>query len=68
MATRTRKQTFEEVFTEAGLLPKWNAKAKAEGKAEGIVKGEVKERKKWQGVVASKDAEIARLRAELEKR
>ncbi len=25
MATRARKRTFEEVFTEAGLIPKWIA-------------------------------------------
>jgi len=30
------------------------------------LKGELEEREKWQGVVADKDAEIARLRAELD--
>ena len=33
--TRTRKKTFEEVFTEAGLLPQWNAEAEAKGKVKG---------------------------------
>ena len=33
--TRKRKKTFEEVFTEAGLLPQWNAQAEAKGKKEG---------------------------------
>ena len=37
--TRKRKETFEEVFTKAGLLPKWNAQAEAKGKAEGKAEG-----------------------------
>ena len=39
--------------------------ARREGIKEGIEKGMEKEREKWQGVVADKDAEIARLRAEI---
>ena len=38
MATRTKKKprrSFEEVFTEAGLIPEWKARGKAEGKIEG---------------------------------
>ena len=31
-------------------------------------RGEIREREKWQGVIADKDAEIARLRAELNKK
>ena len=41
------------------------ATAEDRGRREGEVKGMEKEREKWQGVVADKDAEIARLRAEL---
>ncbi|MDR0382160.1 MAG: hypothetical protein LBH86_09255 [Oscillospiraceae bacterium] len=40
--------------------------ARQEGKAEGIAEGETRAREKWQGVVAEKDAEIARLRAMLD--
>jgi len=36
--TRKRKKTFEEVFTEAGIIPEWIARGKAEGKAEGEAK------------------------------
>jgi flagellar biosynthesis/type III secretory pathway protein FliH len=39
MATRTRKKTFEEVFTEGGLIPKWIAQGKKEGKKEGRIEG-----------------------------
>jgi predicted transposase/invertase (TIGR01784 family) len=41
-------------------------KGKQAGMERGITKGAKKERTKWQGVVAGKDAEIARLRALLE--
>jgi len=40
----------------------------AEGEAKGELKGMEKEREKWQGVVADKDAEIARLHAELDRK
>jgi len=40
------------------------ATAEKRGRREGMEK----EREKWQGVVADKDAEIARLRAELERK
>ena len=46
---------------------------KKDARREGLAEGEIRERKKWQSVVADKeamladkDAEIARLRAELE--
>ena len=47
------KKTFEQVLKDTG----WYAELEA--------RGEVKSRKKWQKVVADKDAEIARLRAQL---
>ena len=35
MATKTKKRrTFEEVFTEAGLIPEWMERGRAEGKIE----------------------------------
>ena len=40
--TRKRKRTFEEVFTEAGLIPEWIARGKKEGRAEGRAEGERK--------------------------
>jgi len=40
--TRKRKQTFEEVFTEAGIIPEWIARGKAEGIAEERALGEAK--------------------------
>ena len=43
-------------------------RGRREGRAEGEVKGMEREREKWQGVVADKDAEIARLRAELDRK
>jgi flagellar biosynthesis/type III secretory pathway protein FliH len=39
--------------------------ARQEGKEEGMTKGMEQERGKWQGMVADKDAEIARLHAEI---
>ena len=39
-----------------------------DARREGLAEGEQRERDKWQGVVADKDAEIARLRAQLGKR
>ena len=44
MATKTRKKakTFEEIFTEAGIIPEWINRGRVEGKAEGRVEGEVK--------------------------
>jgi len=48
------EEEFKPLFEKAGWIAKW----------EGI--GENRERKKWMSVVADKDAEIARLRAELE--
>jgi len=42
-------------------------RGKIEGKIEGRIEGEMCEREKWQVVVAEKDAEIARLQAELTK-
>jgi len=38
-----------------------------QGIAEGIFQGKAEEREKWQNFVAGKDAEIARLREQLEK-
>ena len=40
--TKKRKQTLEEVFTEAGLIPEWIARGKAEGIALGEARGEAK--------------------------
>jgi len=39
---------------------------KKDARREGLAEGEIREREKWQSVVADKDTEIARLRAELE--
>ena len=50
--------TLEAMLKEAGVLPEWAARWEAKGKAE--------ERAILQGVIADKDAEIARLRAQLE--
>ena len=44
------------------------ATAEDRGRREGEAKGMEKEREKWQGVVADKDAEIARLHAELDRK
>jgi hypothetical protein len=42
--------------------------ARTQGREEGRAEGEAKEREKWQNVAAAKDAEIARLREQLEKK
>ena len=55
------KKTFEQVLKDTG----WYAELEARGEARGEVKGEAKASKKWQKVVADKDAEIARLRTQL---
>jgi flagellar biosynthesis/type III secretory pathway protein FliH len=39
MANGTR--TFEEVFTEAGIIPQWIARGKKEGKKEGKEEGKI---------------------------
>jgi predicted transposase/invertase (TIGR01784 family) len=44
------------------------AKGMAKGEAKGMAKGMEQEREKWQGMIADKDAEIARLRAELDRK
>jgi flagellar biosynthesis/type III secretory pathway protein FliH len=44
------------------------AKGRAEGRAEGREEGRTEEREKWRNAVADKDAEIARLREQLESR
>jgi len=44
------------------------AKGEAEGRTKGEAEGRAEEAKKWQAALADKDAEIARLRAELEAR
>jgi len=54
------KLTFEKVLEDAGWIAEWEAR--------GEIKGEAKEREKWQKVVADKDAKIAELQAQLEKR
>jgi len=54
--------TLEQMLTEAGVLPIWEARWEERGKAE----GKAEERAILQGVIADKDAEIARLRAQLE--
>jgi len=38
MAKRKRK-TFEEVFTEAGLIPEWTERARVQGREEGLEQG-----------------------------
>jgi len=42
--------------------------AEERGEKKGRAEGMEKEREKWQGVVADKDAEIARLHAELDRK
>jgi flagellar biosynthesis/type III secretory pathway protein FliH len=42
--------------------------ARQEGEKQGVAKGMEQEREKWQDVVADKDAEITRLRAELDRK
>ena len=39
--TRSREKTFEEVFTEAGIIPEWIARGKAEGIVEGKAEGKM---------------------------
>ena len=56
--------TLEEILTEAGVLPEWAARWETRGEA----RGKAEERSVWQNVVADKDAEITRLRAQLEKK
>ena len=52
------EKRMEQFLRRAGFIDKWQA--------EGEAKAENRERKKWQSVVADKDAEIARLRMQLE--
>jgi hypothetical protein len=56
---------FDGLMREAGIKHAAEERVRRESKQEGIVIGEENERKKWQGVVADKDAEIAELRAKL---
>jgi predicted transposase/invertase (TIGR01784 family) len=57
---------------EASALRHERDEGRAEGMEKGMEKGRTEgrteEREKWQGVVADKDAEIARLRAELDRK
>jgi len=53
------KLTLKKVLEEAGWIAEWEEK----GRNEGIEQTNVK----WQNIVAGKDAEIARLREQLEK-
>jgi predicted transposase/invertase (TIGR01784 family) len=50
---------------EAAALRHARQEGEKKGEAKGMARGMKEEREKWQGVVAGKDAEIARLRAEL---
>jgi len=59
-------ETHLEVMRREGLA-EGHVKGLAEGHVKGMEEGEQREREKWQGVVAGKDAEIARLRAQLGK-
>ena len=34
-----KEKTFEEIFTEAGIIPKWISQGKAEGEAKGKAEG-----------------------------
>ena len=36
-----RSPTFEEVFTEAGIIPQWIERGRVEGRTEGRVEGRV---------------------------
>jgi predicted transposase YdaD len=36
---KMRAATFEEVFTEAGIIPEWMERGRAEGEARGEAKG-----------------------------
>ena len=47
---------YDKIFIETGMAAKWEAMGEARGEA------------KYAAVIADKDAEIARLRAELESR
>ena len=68
-------KTLDELGITAMAEAKGEAKGvaigEARGKAKGVTIGEARgkqqERKKWQTVVADKDAEIVRLRKQLEK-
>ena len=67
--------TLEQILTEAGVLPEWAARWETRGEEKGKAEGKSEERKIWLNIVADKDtkladkdAEIARLRAQLEKK
>jgi len=59
-------EIFEEVGILAELEARGEARGEAKGLAEGKAEGKAEERQIWQNVVADKDAEIARLRKQLE--
>ena len=44
MAAKTKRRTFEEVFTEAGIIPEWMERGRVKGKAEGKTEGRAEER------------------------
>jgi predicted transposase/invertase (TIGR01784 family) len=63
----TATDEFKEYERLRSLARHNEASALKNAEQRGEVRGEVRERAKWQDVVAGKDAEIARLRAQLEK-
>jgi hypothetical protein len=68
---RTKRKSLDQVLQDTGYTAMWEARGIAIGEARGVTigeaKGEAREREKWQIVVADKDAEIVRLRKQLEK-
>ena len=42
--TKKRRETIEECFTRAGLIPEWMARGEAKGRVEGKAEGEAKAR------------------------
>ena len=61
MKVKQKRKTFHQIVEEAGFAAEWEARGEARSEARAQ-----QERENWQTVVATKDAEIARLRAKLE--